>query len=199
MNYYFTLVNEKRDKLKYFKGTYISVAILLYLFVITIFIAIFNKYIGNLTIYLFIIPTALLFFLQFLSKYKYNIIKEYDEVGELIFEESFVMIRKNDKEIKIDLSGKKIKFEYNHIRGKNSKPRGNVHSGINELILNGEHYTFLIVNDRQLKFIKAILKIWYKNGFCLAEFSRDQYHHRLIELNDRFDWKKLNEIKENCN
>ena len=46
--------------------------------------------------------------------------------------------------------------------------------------------------------IAKVFKNWYENKIHLNEFTLD-VNYRLIELNRKFDWKRLEEIKTHNN
>lgn len=143
---------------------------------------------------IFLVSWIIMLF-KFYSKYDHQII------GDLFLTEdkiTFISIKETKE---FDLQVSNVKLLYNGIRNKGFHyGRDYRRSGISEITINKNEKIYTIVAcDEDFDRLKKILKIWYQQEFKIEEYTRTPEEYRLIELEQKFEWKRLQEIKNNFN
>lgn len=193
-----TLVEEKRERLKYLTRGHLTVIILGQLFLVGFFVIPLvpeNMLDIILLIEAFLLP--ILFVLFFLSFFKYKLIgsSDYTVLGDVEIQCERITITVQN-EIKVYIpKDSQIEFLYDYVRGLSSNGMGNVHRGINELKINDNVYSLLIDKIRQVEELRTIFSKWYNDQIKLSEFTKDANRNRLIRLSPKFEWNELEAIK----
>lgn len=129
---------------------------------------------------------------------KYNLKFDYIIIGKLFLDRNkFEFSYDGFKEV-IDLNKNQIVFYYNSIRNKGFHflKRDFPRNGISEFVINNKtSVKVLISKERELQELKLLFRIWYSEKNNFSEYTRTNEKYRLIELENRFDWKQLQEIK----
>lgn len=195
------LVSEKKVFLDHFTYSKILGTFLLMIMIPTFFIIpfldkssmnwFFPYFIGLFTIF---VLSWIVMILKYFTTY------DYDCIGKLVLSDEKLILAFESEEKEINLETNSIKLLYNGIRKRGFHyGRDFPRSGVFEIIINDlEKYNSIINNYDELEEVKKILKIWYRKKYDIEEFTRTKEEHRLIELEMKFDWSRLNEIKRNA-
>jgi len=195
------LVSEKKLFLDYFTFSNILGTWLLLIMIPTFFIIPFlDKNSMNwffpyfISLFVGFVISWIVMYLKFFTTY------DYDCIGKLVLSNDKITLAFESEEKEIELENNSVKLLYNGIRKIGFQyGRDFPRSGIFEIIINDfEKYYSVINSYDELEKVKKILKIWYQKKFDINEFTRTKENHRLIELEMKFDWARLNEIKSNA-
>jgi hypothetical protein len=147
-----------------------------------------------ISLFILFVISWIVMFLKYFTNY------DYDCIGKLVFSDDKLILVFESEKKEIDLKTNSIKLLYKGIRKRGFHyGRDFPRSGIFEIIINDlEKYYSIINNYDELEQMKNILRIWYEKKIHIEEFTRTKEEHRLIELEMKFDWARLNEIKRNA-
>lgn len=191
------LVELKPDKLKHLTRNFVSAVYIGQLFPIMLIIFPLMPKLGMNIILIIQLIFFIAFWVLFIASfYKYDILKnsDYLEIGKILLLDKECKIELNDEISIIDLTYSTFKFEYGFIRAKSVGGKSDLQRGISRLTINGTQYHLLVETYKQADRLAKIFKHWYDNNINLNEFSLGT-NYRLIELNPKFDWKRLEKIK----
>lgn len=194
------LVSEKKGFLDHFTYSKILGTFLLMIMIPAFFILPFldksrMNWIFPYTIGLFslFVMSWIVMFLKYFTTY------DYECIGELVLSDEKLILAFEREEQEINVANNSMKLLYNGIRKRGFQyGRDFPRSGIFEIIINDlEKYYSIINNYDELEQVKRVLNSWYLKKYDIEEYTRTKEEHRLIELEMKFDWARLIEIKRN--
>ena len=193
------IVEEKKTFLDSFTYGRIFGIFFLMLSIPTFFILPFldqNQIFWFLPFFWFLVSFFIISFLIMILKYNFKF--DYIVIGKLLLDRNKFELSYDGFEEVIDLNKNQIVFYYNSIRNKGFHflRRDFPRNGISEFDINNKtSVKVLISKERELQELKLLFRNWYSEKINFSEYTRTNEKYRLIELENKFDWKHLEEIK----